>query len=49
MLVIGENINATNKAVGEAITHRNTKFLEELAKAQMWERAPLLLSEKWPI
>ena len=34
MLVIGENINATNKAVGEAITHRDKTFLEELAKAQ---------------
>ncbi|MFC2058066.1 dihydropteroate synthase [Chloroflexota bacterium] len=34
MLVIGENINATNKAVGEAITSKDTALLEELAKAQ---------------
>ena len=34
MLVLGENINATNKSVGEAITHKDEAFLEELARVQ---------------
>ena len=34
MLVIGENINATNKSVCEAITGKDRAFLEELARAQ---------------
>jgi 5-methyltetrahydrofolate--homocysteine methyltransferase len=35
MLIIGENINATNKRVAEAIKTRNTSFLQELASAQI--------------
>ena len=34
MLVVGENINATNKSVGEAIKHKDTAFLEELVIVQ---------------
>lgn len=34
MLVIGEKINASNKAVGEAILKRDTDFITELVKAQ---------------
>lgn len=34
MLVVGENINATNRSVGEAITGKDRAFLEELARAQ---------------
>ncbi len=35
MLVIGENINASNKLVAEAIDNRDEKFLAELARAQV--------------
>jgi 5-methyltetrahydrofolate corrinoid/iron sulfur protein methyltransferase len=34
MLVIGENINASNKSVGQAISSKNREFLENLARAQ---------------
>ena len=34
MLVIGENINASNKSVAEAIAKRDEEFLVNLAKAQ---------------
>jgi len=34
MLVIGENINATNKRVAEAIIDNNREFIQSLAKAQ---------------
>lgn len=34
MLVIGEKINASNRAVGEAIINRNSDFIIELARAQ---------------
>ena len=34
MLVIGENINASNKAVGEAIAEKNDEFLADLARSQ---------------
>ena len=34
MLVIGEKINASNKAVGKAILNRDTDFITELAQAQ---------------
>jgi len=34
MLVIGENINASNKSVGEAISRKDREFLENLAKSQ---------------
>lgn len=34
MLIIGENINSTNKRVAEAISTRNSSFLQELASAQ---------------
>ncbi|HEU65191.1 MAG TPA: methyltetrahydrofolate cobalamin methyltransferase [Chloroflexi bacterium] len=34
MLVIGENINATNKSIAEAIGKRDEEFLVNLAKAQ---------------
>jgi len=34
MLVIGEKINASNRAVGEAIFNRNADFIVELARAQ---------------
>src|SRR4030043_1389610 len=34
MLVIGEKINTSNKAVGKAILNRNADFISELAKAQ---------------
>jgi 5-methyltetrahydrofolate corrinoid/iron sulfur protein methyltransferase len=34
MLVIGEKINASNKAVGEAILNRDTDFIKEIVKAQ---------------
>ena len=34
MLVIGENINASNKAVGEAIANRDRQFIESLVKSQ---------------
>ncbi|MFC1968668.1 dihydropteroate synthase, partial [Chloroflexota bacterium] len=34
MLVIGENINASNSSVAQAIVSRDREFLEALAKAQ---------------
>lgn len=34
MLVIGENINASNKSVAEAIAGRDRQFLENLARAE---------------
>ena len=34
MLVIGENINASNKSVGKAILNRDRRFIESLAKSQ---------------
>ena len=34
MLVIGENINASNKSVGEAIANRDRQFLESLTREQ---------------
>ncbi|MBE0431115.1 MAG: dihydropteroate synthase [Dehalococcoidia bacterium] len=34
MLVIGENINASNKSVAEAIENRDEQYLVDLAKAQ---------------
>ena len=34
MLVIGENINTSNRSVGEAIARRDRKFLEALARAE---------------
>jgi 5-methyltetrahydrofolate--homocysteine methyltransferase len=34
MLVIGENINASNRSVGEAIANRDNHFLENLAREQ---------------
>jgi 5-methyltetrahydrofolate--homocysteine methyltransferase len=34
MLVIGENINASNKSVAEAIVKRDGEFLENLARAE---------------
>ncbi|UCC59286.1 MAG: dihydropteroate synthase, partial [Dehalococcoidia bacterium] len=34
MLVIGENINASNKSVGQAIGNKDREFLANLAKAQ---------------
>jgi 5-methyltetrahydrofolate--homocysteine methyltransferase len=34
MLVIGENINASNKSVGQAIANRDREFLENLARDQ---------------
>lgn len=34
MLTIGENINATNKAVGQAIIQKDRAYLEELARSQ---------------
>jgi 5-methyltetrahydrofolate--homocysteine methyltransferase len=34
MLVIGENINASNKSVGQAISSKDREFLENLARAQ---------------
>ena len=34
MLVIGENINASNKSVAEAIVRRDGEFLESLARAE---------------
>lgn len=34
MLVVGENINASNKAVGTAISNKDREFLENLARAQ---------------
>ncbi len=34
MLVIGENINASNRSVAEAIASRNKEFLQGLARAQ---------------
>jgi len=35
MLVIGENINASNRSVAEAITKRDREFLESLARAEV--------------
>ena len=35
MLVIGERINATNKAVAEAIGKRDSTFIQQLASAQV--------------
>ena len=35
MLVIGENINASNKSVAEAIASRDREFLQNLARAQV--------------
>lgn len=34
MIVIGEKINASNKAVGEAISNRDSQYISELAAAQ---------------
>lgn len=34
MLVVGENINASNKSVGQAILNKDRQFLMDLAKAQ---------------
>ena len=34
MLIIGENINASNRLVGEAIASRNREFLDGMARAQ---------------
>jgi cobalamin-dependent methionine synthase I len=34
MLVIGENINASNKSVGRAISEKNSAFLQDLARSQ---------------
>ena len=34
MLVVGENINASNKSVGQAIADRDGEFLEKLARDQ---------------
>ena len=34
MLVIGENINASNKSVGQAIAEKNEEFLADLASSQ---------------
>ncbi|GAH13467.1 unnamed protein product, partial [marine sediment metagenome] len=34
MLVIGENINASNRSVAEAIASRDRQFLQDLARAQ---------------
>ena len=34
MLVIGENINASNRSIAEAIGSRNREFIESLAQAQ---------------
>ncbi len=34
MLVIGENINASNKSVGEAIANRDRQFIQSLARAE---------------
>jgi len=34
MLVIGENINASNKSVGQAISEKNDGFLADLARSQ---------------
>ena len=34
MLIIGENLNASNKSVAAAITERNTAFVQNLVKAQ---------------
>jgi 5-methyltetrahydrofolate--homocysteine methyltransferase len=34
MLVIGENINASNRSVGEAIDNRDRQFLQNLAREQ---------------
>jgi len=35
MLVIGENINASNRSVAQAIASRDTEFIENLARAQV--------------
>ncbi|GAI52356.1 unnamed protein product [marine sediment metagenome] len=35
MLVIGENINASNRSVAEAIASRDREFLQNLARAQV--------------
>ncbi len=35
MLVIGENINASNKSVAEAIASRDREFLQNMARAQV--------------
>ncbi len=35
MLIIGENINATNKTIAEAIINRNSELLQNLAIAQV--------------
>jgi len=34
MLVVGENLNASNKSVGEAISGKDREFLENLARAE---------------
>jgi 5-methyltetrahydrofolate--homocysteine methyltransferase len=34
MLVIGENINASNKSVGQAISNKDREFLENLARVE---------------
>ena len=35
MLIIGEKINATSKRVAEAISQKDTPFLQELARQQV--------------
>jgi 5-methyltetrahydrofolate--homocysteine methyltransferase len=35
MLVIGENINATNRGIAEAITKKDNNFIQELVKTQV--------------
>lgn len=42
MLVVGESINSTISAVGEAVKARNTTFIEELARDQVDAGAHLL-------
>jgi len=34
MLVVGENINASNRSVAEALASRDSQFLQDLARAQ---------------
>lgn len=34
MIVIGERINASNRAVGEAISNRDSRYISELARSQ---------------
>ena len=42
MLVIGENINASNRSVGEAISGKDREFLENLARSQSAAGADLI-------